>query len=63
MVSAAIEGERGHIHFFAVMLDYPLNASVVRQDQVRQLAQLISSDDPPSPPDRGLRRLQCRTRL
>ena len=42
VLSAAVEGERGHIHFFAVMLDYPLDASAVRQEQLRQLAQLIS---------------------
>jgi endonuclease/exonuclease/phosphatase family metal-dependent hydrolase len=42
VLSAAVEGERGHIHFFAVMLDYPLDASAVRQGQIRQLARLIS---------------------
>jgi endonuclease/exonuclease/phosphatase family metal-dependent hydrolase len=42
VVAATIEGERGRIHLFAVMLDYPLNASGVRQEQVRQLAQLVS---------------------
>jgi endonuclease/exonuclease/phosphatase family metal-dependent hydrolase len=41
-LATTIEGERGRIQFFAVMLDYPLDASRVRQEQVRQLAQLIS---------------------
>ena len=40
---STIEGDRGLIQLFAVMLDYPLGASVVRQAQVRQLAQLISA--------------------
>lgn len=38
---AAIEGDRGLIQLFVVMLDYPLDASQVRQDQVRQLAEFI----------------------
>lgn len=42
VLAATIEGERGRIQFFAVMLDYPLDASRVRQEQVRQLVQLIS---------------------
>ncbi len=42
VLAATIEGERGLIQFFAVMLDYPLDASGVRQAQIRQLAQLIS---------------------
>ena len=42
VLAATVEGERGRIQFFAVMLDYPLDASRVRQKQVRQLAQLIS---------------------
>jgi len=42
VLAITIEGERGRIQFFAVMLDYPLDASRVRQEQVRQLAQLIS---------------------
>ena len=42
VLAAIVEGERGRIQLFAVMLDYPLDASRVRQDQVRQLAQLIS---------------------
>jgi endonuclease/exonuclease/phosphatase family metal-dependent hydrolase len=42
VLAATIEGERGVLQLFAVMLDYPLDASGVRQEQVRQLAQLIS---------------------
>lgn len=41
VVVAAIDGERGPIQLFAVMLDYPLDASAVRQEQVRQLTALI----------------------
>lgn len=37
-----VTGERGSIQLFAVMLDYPLDASGRRQDQVRQLVQLIA---------------------
>jgi endonuclease/exonuclease/phosphatase family metal-dependent hydrolase len=43
VLSVTIEGDRGPIQFFAVMLDYPLSASGVRQAQVRQLIQLISA--------------------
>ena len=42
VVAATVKGERGPIQLFAVMLDYPLDASRVRQEQVRQLTQLIS---------------------
>jgi endonuclease/exonuclease/phosphatase family metal-dependent hydrolase len=38
---ALIEGDRGPIQLFIVMLDYLLDASVVRQAQVRQLAAFI----------------------
>jgi endonuclease/exonuclease/phosphatase family metal-dependent hydrolase len=38
---ALIDGPRGPIQLFVVMLDYPLDASGVRQDQVRQLAGFI----------------------
>jgi endonuclease/exonuclease/phosphatase family metal-dependent hydrolase len=38
---ALVEGERGPIQIFVVMLDYPLDASAVRQAQVRQLAGFI----------------------
>ena len=41
-VHVAVAGERGSIHLFAVMLDYPLDASGRRQDQVRQLVQFIA---------------------
>lgn len=41
-LAITIEGERGRIQLVAVMLDYPLDASQLRQEQVRQLAQLIS---------------------
>ena len=36
-----IEGPRGDIQFFAVVLDYPLDASALRQAQVRELASFI----------------------
>ena len=36
-----IDGERGPIQLFAVMLDYPLDGSAIRQDQVRQLVRFI----------------------
>jgi exonuclease III len=42
-LAVTIGGDRGPVQFFAVMLDYPLGASDVRQAQVRQLAKLISS--------------------
>ena len=42
-MAVTIEGDRGLVQVFAVMLDYPLGASAVRQAQVRQLAQLISA--------------------
>ncbi|HEY1989490.1 MAG TPA: endonuclease/exonuclease/phosphatase family protein [Acidimicrobiales bacterium] len=38
---ARVEGDRGPIQLFLVMLHYPLDASAVRQAQVRQLAQFI----------------------
>ncbi len=38
MLFAAVEGPRGPIELFVVMLDYPLHASGRRQAQVRQLA-------------------------
>ena len=38
---AFVEGDRGPIQLFVVMLDYPLDASAVRQAQVRQLAGFI----------------------
>jgi endonuclease/exonuclease/phosphatase family metal-dependent hydrolase len=41
-VHVAVAGERGSIQLFAVMLDYPLDASGLRQQQVRQLVQFIA---------------------
>jgi endonuclease/exonuclease/phosphatase family metal-dependent hydrolase len=41
VLHVTITGERGPIQLFAVMLDYPLGASAVRQDQVRQLVRFI----------------------
>ncbi len=41
-LGAVVEGERGPIQLFIVMLDYPLDGSRVRQGQVRRLAQFIS---------------------
>jgi len=40
-VHVCIAGERGPIQLFAVMLPYPLDASAIRQDQVRQLVQFV----------------------
>jgi endonuclease/exonuclease/phosphatase family metal-dependent hydrolase len=42
VLHVTVNGERGPIQLFAVMLDYPLGASATRQDQVRQLARFIS---------------------
>ena len=41
-VHVAVAGERGPIQLFAVMLDYPLDASGLRQHQVRQLVRFIA---------------------
>jgi endonuclease/exonuclease/phosphatase family metal-dependent hydrolase len=41
-VHVAVAGERGSIQLFAVMLDYPLDASALRQHQVRQLVRFIA---------------------
>jgi endonuclease/exonuclease/phosphatase family metal-dependent hydrolase len=38
----AIDGPRGAIQLFVAMLDYPLDASARRQEQVRQLAAFIT---------------------
>jgi endonuclease/exonuclease/phosphatase family metal-dependent hydrolase len=43
VLAVTIGGDRGPVQLFAVMLDYPLGASVVRQAQVRELVRLISS--------------------
>ena len=40
-VHVVVDGERGTIQLFAVMLDYPLDASGIRQAQVRQLASFV----------------------
>jgi len=40
-VRVVVAGARGPIQLFAVMLDYPLHASAVRQDQVRQLVDFV----------------------
>ncbi len=42
VVHVAVAGERGSIQLFAVMLGYPLDASEVRQNQVKQLVQFIA---------------------
>jgi len=42
----AVAGDRGPIQLFAVLLDHPLDASGLRQDQVRQLAQFIAEAAP-----------------
>jgi endonuclease/exonuclease/phosphatase family metal-dependent hydrolase len=46
VVHVAVEGERGPIQLFAVVLDYPLGASAVRQGQVRQLVQFVEEVGP-----------------
>jgi endonuclease/exonuclease/phosphatase family metal-dependent hydrolase len=43
VLAVTVEGDRGPVQLFAVMLDYPLSASGVRQAQVRQLVQFIST--------------------
>ena len=45
-VHVAVAGERGQVQLFAVMLDHPLDASGLRQDQVRQLVQFIAETAP-----------------
>ena len=39
---AVIDGPRGPVQLFVVMLDYPLHASRLRQAQVRQLAAFVA---------------------
>ncbi len=41
-VHVAVAAERGPIQLFAVLLDYPLHASGLRQHQVRQLVRFIA---------------------
>lgn len=45
-VHVAVAGERGPIQLFAVMLDYPLDASGRRQEQVRQLVEFMTETVP-----------------
>ena len=40
-LSVAVDGPRGLVQLFVVMLDHPLGASGLRQAQVRQLADLV----------------------
>ena len=42
VVHVAVAGKRGSIKLFAVMLDYPLDGSGLRQAQVRQLVRYIA---------------------
>jgi endonuclease/exonuclease/phosphatase family metal-dependent hydrolase len=46
----AIDGPRGLLQLFVVMLDFPLGASGVRQAQVRQLAELVDRTTRPRHP-------------
>jgi endonuclease/exonuclease/phosphatase family metal-dependent hydrolase len=41
VLHVTLDAERGPIQLFAVMLDYPLDGSAVRQAQVRQLVQFV----------------------
>ena len=49
-VHAGIDGPRGIVQVFVVMLDYPLHASGIRQHQVRELADLVSEAASPGHP-------------
>ena len=40
-VHVVVDGERGPIQLFIAMLDYPLDASALRQAQVRELARFV----------------------
>jgi endonuclease/exonuclease/phosphatase family metal-dependent hydrolase len=46
VVHVVVDGERGTIQLFAVVLDYPLDGSGIRQAQVRQLASFVSEIAP-----------------
>jgi endonuclease/exonuclease/phosphatase family metal-dependent hydrolase len=46
VVHVTVDGDRGPIQLFAVVLGYPLDGSGVRQAQVRQLASLVSEIAP-----------------
>jgi endonuclease/exonuclease/phosphatase family metal-dependent hydrolase len=61
-VHVVIDGERGAIRLFAVMLDYPLGASDIRQAQVKQLASFVREVTSNRSRHR-LRRLQRRSRF
>jgi endonuclease/exonuclease/phosphatase family metal-dependent hydrolase len=41
-VHVAVTGDRGTVQLFAAVLDYPLDASGLRQHQVRQLVQFVA---------------------
>jgi len=41
-VHVIVEGDRGPIQLFGVMLDYPLDGSALRQGQVRELARFVT---------------------
>jgi endonuclease/exonuclease/phosphatase family metal-dependent hydrolase len=43
---AQVDGPRGMIEVFVVLLDYPLHASGVRQQQVRELAEFVGQTAP-----------------
>jgi endonuclease/exonuclease/phosphatase family metal-dependent hydrolase len=45
-VHVSVAGDRGAIQLFAVLLDYPLGASGIRQAQVRQLAEFVAETAP-----------------
>ena len=57
---AVIDGPRGPVQVIAVMLDYPLHASGVRQRQVRELLGFRKRNYLATASHRHLRRLQCR---
>lgn len=57
-VYAQIDGPRGEIELFVVMLDFPLHASGVRQQQIRQLAEIRQRVRRPTKSHRHLWRLQ-----
>jgi endonuclease/exonuclease/phosphatase family metal-dependent hydrolase len=46
VVHVVVDGERGTIQLFAVVLDYPLDGSGIRQAQVKQLASFVSDVAP-----------------
>ena len=46
VVHVVVDGDRGTIQLFAVVLDYPLDGSGIRQAQVRQLASFVSDIAP-----------------